>query len=308
MTSGIQLSDDGFTWCHGAVVRGLRSDRRLALVFTGGDYGEGADEILDALNDHGMRASFFFTGDFVRSGANERALRRIVSSGHYLGPHSDQHLLYCPWDNREATLVTRAAFEDDLRRNVRALGRFGWVRHAETWWIPPYEWYNETIAAWSEEVGFRLFCFTPGTLSQADYTTDDDPRFTPSEGIMRSILAFEEREAHGLSGFLLLSHVGAGDGRTDKFFRLLPDLLSELARRGYDLATARCGDSLAGPDARDHAAARTPCRLRTLDRGEGCTRDLRTARLPRVSAFRHSAQRPVAGRSCLTRGQGYKLA
>ena len=226
------------------MVRGPCSERRLALVFTGGDYGEGTHEILDTLAARDVKGSFFLTGDFVRDRANSTAVHRMVAQGHCVGPHSDKHVLYCPWDERGRTLVSRREFEEDLLRNVRVLERMGWVRGPGTWWIPPYEWHNEEIAAWSEGLGFRLFCFTPGTLSHTDYMTDDDPRLVPNERILRSILDYAERESDGLNGFLLLSHVGAGPGRADKSFRLLPELLAELAGRGY--AFARVDELLCG--------------------------------------------------------------
>jgi len=35
-----------------------------------------------------------------------------------LGPHSDQHLLYCDWDKRDSLLVTREDFRIDLQLNM----------------------------------------------------------------------------------------------------------------------------------------------------------------------------------------------
>lgn len=121
----------------------------------------------------------------------------------------------------------------DLRRNRDELAALGVPREKMTWWIPPFEWYNEEISRWSAEENIRLFCFTPGTLSHADYTEESAPTYRSSETIYRSILAWEEKEEDGLNGFLLLTHVGAGDGRSDKFFRRLPELIRELKARGY---------------------------------------------------------------------------
>ena len=56
---------DPFTYQDGAVVRGSRATRQLALVFTGHEFAEGAEAILDALARHGAKASFFLTGDFL---------------------------------------------------------------------------------------------------------------------------------------------------------------------------------------------------------------------------------------------------
>lgn len=230
------MSDGGYEWAHGGVIRSLRDRRRLALVFTGGDSGEGTGEVLQTLAEEGIKGSFFFTGGFLRARSNAAAIKRLIADGHYLGPHSDQHLLYCPWHDREITLVTREDFRDDLRRNIDLIAKLGVRRQQVTWWIPPYEWYNDQIARWSLEMGLRLFNFTPGTLSHTDYTEDDAKNYRGGDTIMQSILDYESREPDGLNGFLLLTHVGAGPRRADKFFRRLPELIGHLKSRGYEFS------------------------------------------------------------------------
>ncbi len=220
----------------GAVTRGPRENRTLALIFTGGDYGEGVTDVLDALQLAKVPGSFFFTGNFLKPPEHRTAIQRAIHAGHYIGPHSYDHLLYCPWDDRDKTLVSRTGFRDDLNKNIRALAEIGVSPAQITWWIPPYEWYNETIAKWAAEMGRPLFTFTPGTLSHADYTEDGAANYRSSAAIYHSILDYEEAEPDGLNGFLLLTHVGAGPRRTDKFFRLLPILISELKERGYAFA------------------------------------------------------------------------
>ncbi|HLS27472.1 MAG TPA: polysaccharide deacetylase family protein [Opitutales bacterium] len=218
----------------GAVIRGSRERKELALVFTGGHFGEGAAEILDTLKRESLPGSFFFTGDFLKREDHREIIRRAIAEGHYVGPHSHAHLLYCPWEDRSQTLVTREEFSEDLAQNVEELKALGVPTDEMRWWIPPYEYYNETIAKWAKEEGRPLINNTPGTLSHADYTEEAAANFRSSETIFRSILDFEEREKDGLNGFLLLLHVGAGDGRTDKFHPRIPALIEELKKRGYE--------------------------------------------------------------------------
>lgn len=222
-----------YTWDHGAIVRGPRGEPAISLIFTGGDFGEGTEEVLDALREHGVPGSFFFTGDYLRNEAHHPSIARLLREGHYLGPHSDGHPLYCPWEDRRKTLVTREEFRADLERNLADLEAFGVNRAGIRWWIPPYEWYNEDIVRWSLEMGLQPFNFTPGTLSNADYTTEDARNYRSSETIHRSILDHETQQEDGLNGFLLLTHVGAGPGRRDKFFHRLGTLIGELTGRGY---------------------------------------------------------------------------
>ena len=225
-----------FTYDRGGITRGARDRKRLALVFTGGSFAEGANDILDALGARGVKASFFVTGDFIRTASFQPVLRRIVREGHYLGPHSDAHLLYAPWERRDSTLVTEAQFRADLEKNLADLGQYGLRRAQLRYFIPPYEWYNERIAEWTRALGLVLFNYTPGTRSNADYMPDSDPRFLSSERIYRSILDYEATHADGLNGFLLLLHVGAGPERTDKMHPYVGPLVDELRRRGYSFA------------------------------------------------------------------------
>lgn len=226
-----------FTWSHGAVVRGSRKEPRMALVFTGGHFGEGTTEVLNALAAHRIPGSFFFTGGFLRAPGNGCAISRIVDEGHQIGPHSDAHLLYCPWAERGRTLVSREEFLADLNRNLDELARYGVDVKDVRWWIPPYEWYNETVAQWARDAGRPLFNFTPGTVSHTDYTEASAANYRSSDTIYRNILEFESGALDGLNGFLLLTHVGAGPGRPDKFFRRLPTLIEVLKRRGYSFVT-----------------------------------------------------------------------
>jgi len=224
--SDVQLRDGG-------IVRGSTATRRIALEFTGHEFAEGGPVILDQLARRGARASFFLTGDFLRTPAFEPLVRRIIGEGHYLGPHSDKHLLYCAWESAGQTLVTREAFFRDLEDNLRAIEAYGVNRGAVRYWVPAYEWYNSEIVAWSATVGLTLVNFTPGTRSNADYTGEADRNFVSSQRILDSILAREREDPRGLNGYLLLLHIGAGPGRTDKMHDRLGSLLDELSARGY---------------------------------------------------------------------------
>lgn len=222
-----------FTWSHNAIVRGPRDEPAIALIFTGGSWGGGTMHILDTLEERGILGGFYFTGEFIANPENRAALDRMIANGHSVGPHGHAHLLYAPWEDRSQTLVTQEEFAEDLRQNIEDLVELGVPREDILWWIPPYEWYNEQIVEWSLEEGMRLFNYSPGTLSHADYTEADAPNYRDSETIYRSIVDFEEREADGLNGFFLFTHVGASPRRPDKFHERLPELIDHLLDRGY---------------------------------------------------------------------------
>jgi len=103
--------------------------------------------------------------------------------------------------------------------------------------LPPYEWYNATIASWTSELGLQLINFTPGTISHADYTTPGMNNYRSSDIIYKSIVDYEKNRRAGLNGFILLMHIGTDPKRTDKFYHRLPELLKYLRAKGYQFQT-----------------------------------------------------------------------
>jgi peptidoglycan/xylan/chitin deacetylase (PgdA/CDA1 family) len=219
---------------HGAIIRGDIAEKEIALVFTGHEFADGGVIIREVLSKKKAKASFFFTGDFYRQEANAALIKGLAEDGHYLGPHSDKHLLYCSWEKRDELLVTREEFASDILQNYKAMAAFDITREKAPYFIPPFEWYNEEVASWAEELGFVLINFTPGTNSNADYTTPDLPNYKSSASIYQSIIDYEKSDPHGLNGFILLIHVGTHPDRTDKFYTRLDELLTELQEKGYD--------------------------------------------------------------------------
>ncbi len=223
-----------FQQVHGAVVRGDTARPVLALVFTGDRYADGGQHILSVLKKHGIKGSFFFTGHFYRDTTFAPIIQGLIQDGHYLGAHSDQHLLYCSWEDRDSLLIDRITFEKDLLDNYREMAHFGIKRAEAPYFLPPYEWYNEKIARWTEALGFTLINMTYGTRSHADYTVPSDQNYIDSQAIYRSLLEYEAESKHGLNGFLLLSHIGVHPDRKDKFYLHLDELITTLKRRGYE--------------------------------------------------------------------------
>lgn len=204
-------------------------------MFTGDEYADGGPFIVQALQEHNVKASFFLTGRFYRNPAFKKLIQQLKRQGHYLGAHSDAHLLYCDWRKRDSLLVTKEEFTIDLQMNYAAMRSFGVSKEQARFFLPPYEWYNDTIAVWTNDAGLQLVNFTPGTLSHADYTTPDATNYRSSATIRSSIESFEAKRASGLNGFILLLHIGTDPKRTNKFYHQLPSLLQWLKNEGYQL-------------------------------------------------------------------------
>ncbi len=231
---------------EGAIVRGPKDKKRIALVFTGHQFAEGRYVIAEELARHNAQASFFLTGDFLANEEFRSFIDRIYRDGHYVGPHSDKHLLYCPWEGPRKSLLSREEFESDFTANLGALNYLGEQGPYPRYFVPPYEHYCLDIVDWAVDLQYVTINYTPGTRSPADYTGEGNPNFVSSKDIFDSIVAREQRDPCGLNGFILLFHTGSGPEREDKFHDRFGDLLNYLGSKGYEFVAI---DELFDPEA-----------------------------------------------------------
>lgn len=161
---------------------------------------------------------------------SSKLLKKLAKQGHYIGPHSDQHLLYASWENRDSLLVTKEEFDQDLETNLQKLKKLG-IQKGKIF-IPPYEWYNEKIVDWAIEKDLEVYNFTPGLRTPADYTTSDmGTRYMSSEKIINQLFDYEK--ANGLSGYIILVHIGTDSKRTDKLYTRLEEIIADLQSKNY---------------------------------------------------------------------------
>ncbi|WP_428665557.1 polysaccharide deacetylase family protein [Runella sp.] len=218
---------------QGAILRMDTTQKKIYLTFTGHEFGEGGTEILNTLKGHHVKASFFLTGDFLRNPAFQKNIRRIIQEGHYLGMHSDKHLLYCDWGKRDSLLVTKDQFEKDIKANLAELIKLGLRPKQAIFFMPPYEWYNASVNNWVQGMGLALVNFTPQTGTNADYTWPALSNYRTSEQLYNRLMQFEKNTQNSLNGAIILIHAGTDPQRTDKFYKKLPQIITELKAKGY---------------------------------------------------------------------------
>lgn len=221
---------------HGGITRFDSTQRKIYLVFTGHEFLQGLPHIRQTLKNKGIKASFFFTGTVYRSKAAKSDVRGLQQDGHYLGTHSDEHLLYASWNNRDSLLISREKFMSDIRLNFAAIQPFGLTPDHSPYFLPPFEWYNDSISVWAAALGLRLINNTPGTLSQADYTYPElGIRYKTARQILERITNFERSSPTGLNGHILLLHAGTDPRRpqAERLYNHLDEIITTLRKGGY---------------------------------------------------------------------------
>lgn len=208
-------------------------DEAVHIVFSADSTFEGGHFALDALRDAGATASFFFTGNFLRRPENAAVVRRAVTEGHYVGPHSDGHILLADWDRDRTPLVTPDSLLRDLARNYLELRRFGVNPDSARYVLPPYEWAAPIHAQTYRSAGYIPLGLTPGIETYADYTTPDMSYYRSADQLWHQFTGYVN--TNSIHGAVFIIHLGTDPSRTDKFWRKLPEILHFLKQKGYQV-------------------------------------------------------------------------
>ncbi|WP_142784063.1 polysaccharide deacetylase family protein [Changchengzhania lutea] len=214
---------------EGAIVRSDTLKKNIYLCFTGHDHAEGFENVISVLNKQKVKGSFFLTGDFVRS--NENLVKELSKSGHFVGAHSDKHLLYCDWIKRDSLLHSEKRIKEDILQNLNALKK---LEICPKHFMPPYEWYNKKVVEIALQLNQITVNFSSGTRSNADYTTPEMPNYISSNDILKSIYSY--LSLNSMNGFHLLIHPGTSPKRKDKFYLRLDELINKLKKEGYQFS------------------------------------------------------------------------
>lgn len=141
-----------------ALVRGPAGGKRLALTFDDGPFPPYTEQILDILQAHGVRATFFVCGKDVER--HPELLRRIHSEGHTIGNHTWSHpYLYFLSHRKIAEEIDRT--QEAIRKvtgqvprlfrppyGARWFGLYPVLRERKMaliqWSVNPLDWKHET--------------------------------------------------------------------------------------------------------------------------------------------------------------------
>lgn len=179
-------------------------DRRVWLTIDDGPSAD-TDAILDLLDAHGAKATFFLVGERARARAD--GVRRIVARGHGVGNHSASHPQAWFWalgPRRMANQITQAQ-----RTLSEITGR------------PPH-WFRAVVGMANPFVAAPLRRL--GLARVAWSARGFDGVATPPE------VAVARIEAGLTPGAIVLLHEGAADGRN---LRTIALLLRRLDTLGY---------------------------------------------------------------------------
>jgi polysaccharide deacetylase family sporulation protein PdaB len=183
-----------------------RPDNKIALTFDCAWGNSNTDELLAILEEHGVYATFFVTGEFVEKFPDD--VRRIAAAGHEIANHSDAH------PRIRGMNLNRLI--DDTREAERKIMMVTGTR--PTLYRSPYGEYDENAIKTIEGLGYK---FIQWSVDSIDWQEPDPAT------IVRRVMD------KTVSGSILLFH-----NDLDNTTQALPEVLTKLRQAGFEFVRA----------------------------------------------------------------------
>ena len=178
-----------------------RNDKKIAITFDVAWDDKDVMDILNALDKHKVKCSFFIVGEWMEKYPESTDL--IHKKGHEIVNHSDTH----PYMTKlSAENMENEILDCDAKIYEVTGKKLGLFR-------PPYGDYNNEVVAAAENVDHKVIQWDVDSLDWQDLSADE---------ICNRVLSKVK------SGSIILLHVGA-----ENTPEALPPLLEKLASAGY---------------------------------------------------------------------------
>lgn len=184
-----------------------RGPNQKVIALTFDDYlGEKVYPLLDVLDAHNVKATFFIIGNSVTK--NKEVLKRMVSSGHEVANHT--------WDHMNNHTLT----DDEVRAQVisTTLKIQQYSGKKNLFFRPPGAYYDQNMLKIVQDTGLKTVLWS---ISSMDASLEMDAQ---------DIKDVVTRWAH--PGAIVVMHTGK-----DKTIQAVSEIITKLSDRGYKFVT-----------------------------------------------------------------------
>ena len=192
-------------------LKGQPGSYKVALTFDDGPDSIYTGQVLDALKQHGIPATFFLIG----RNANEypQVVQRIFEDGHVIGNHS--------WSHPRLTRVGPEQLQQEIRDTEKELQNI--TGHQTTLMRPPYGEINRETLIQLKDMGYKAINWSVDSVDWRDADVDQILINTlPDVG----------------DGSIILMHSAGGKGQDfSATVAALPELIYTLQVHGYEFVT-----------------------------------------------------------------------
>ncbi len=195
---------------YDAAYLGDENEKRIYLTFDAGYENGGTEQILDALEKHGVKAAFFLVGNYLEQ--NPELVRRMVRDGHIVGNHT--------WHHYDMSKISDPAVFAKELEDVAAKYEEITGEEMQKYYRPPQGIYSEENLRRAQALGYKTVFWS---LAYVDWNNDAQP--TREE-------AFSKLLPRIHNGAVVLLH---STSKTNA--EILDELLTRWEAEGYEFGT-----------------------------------------------------------------------
>ena len=193
--------------------------KMVAFTFDDGPRTGITDQILDIVEENGIRVTFFIKGDNIAS--HEEELMRMLSLGCEIGNHT--------WMHTDIEELTADEMREEIGKvNDAIYDRFGYTIKL---FRPPYIKYGDKGDATRTALVALMEEWDMAVINHTRSTHDTHSDYTADMIYERGVLETDEL-GKGLNGSIILCH-DKQQKTVDAFKRIVPELL----KQGYQFVT-----------------------------------------------------------------------
>lgn len=196
---------------YGKEISKINTDKKIAtLTFDGGSNADGAEKILEILNNNGLKATFFLTGKFIEK--YPETVKKIIGDGHEIGNHSYSHPYF--------TKLSEAEMKEELDENAILLEKLGGKQ--EPFLRLPYGDRNSAVLNFVSQNAYINIRWTVDSLG-----------WQGSAGSMNKEKVQERVVSKTTPGSIIMMHLGSDTNKTNLDSEALQNIIVELKNADY---------------------------------------------------------------------------
>ncbi|RFU78362.1 polysaccharide deacetylase [Trichoderma arundinaceum] len=181
---------------YGKAIFHCKKPGTIALTFDDGPW-KYTEELLDVLEEYGVKATFFLTGRNLGKGAiNDpatdwpRLIHRMKADGHQIASHT--------WSHQRLPKLSKTLLRQQMIYNEIAIADI--LGFFPTYMRPPYSASNEDVDKWLADLGYHVTYFD---LDTEGYLHDSEDEIEISKSIVDK--AFDDKDSE-VSQYLHIEH------------------------------------------------------------------------------------------------------
>lgn len=188
-----------------------KSRPRVALTFDDGPDHKYTEQILDILKEYDVKATFFLVGTQVKK--YPEIAKRIVDEGHALGNHS--------WSHADLTKLSAKDLAQQIDKTQQIIKQATGV--SPRLMRAPYGALSKSVLETIHKADMKHVAWTVDTKDWAGTSVSD---------MYKNVMSNTRKD-----GIILMHSFGGRKDALDHTVKLLPKIIKDLQKDGYDLVT-----------------------------------------------------------------------